>query len=260
MLEDSIEMTSDQLVKFPWENDDTSYIGCNFAYGDLINNLPRLLTIDGRLHAETFVAGSGAIAGFAAQQALIAQRPNFSIEKLSETSLSDGLFVVRGPRGDRHIYGNPLKWMVFCEEGAPTDITARLWEWAAGGALSAGLDKSEMPDASGVWENVNRSIQAGLEGMPSVPKEHWPHLTPAQLLERLWPMAKQFLTGKGSGAAAPPGMAVVEPHWWPTITGMATSAAIREVKTVLDPRTALIVAMETAVFTLKIDPTKFERN
>jgi hypothetical protein len=98
-----------------------------------------------------------------------------------------------------------------------------------------------------------------LEGIPSVPKNHWPHLAPAQLLERLWPIAKLLLMGKWSGAMAPPGLVVVESHWWPTITGMATSAAIREVKTVLDPRTALVIAMETAFFTLKLDPTQFGR-
>jgi hypothetical protein len=253
-------MASDQVEKFPWKDDATNYIGCNFAYADLTHNLPHLLTVDGRLHAETFVAASGAVAGFAAQQALLAQKPNFSIDTLNETSTNDGLFIVRSPSGDRYLYGDPLKLMVFCGEKTPTQITARLWEWAAGGAIEAGLAKSDLPDTLTIWENVNRSIRGGLEGMLSVPKEHWPHLAPTKLLEWLWPIAKQLLTGKGSGAAAPPGMVVVEHHWWPTITGMVTSAAIRQVSTVLDPRTALLVAMEAAIFTLKVDPTKFERN
>ena len=96
--------------------------------------------------------------------------------------------------------------MVFCKEKPPTETTARLWEWAVGGAIAAGLDKSEAPDTLTMWENVNRSIKGGLEGMPSVPKEHWPHLAPEALLERLWPIAKQLLIGMGSGAKAPPGM------------------------------------------------------
>jgi hypothetical protein len=203
---------------------------------------------------------AAAIAGFAAQQALLLQKQNFSIEALNESFPNDGLFIVRSPRGDRYIYGNPLKEMVFCKDKTPTQITARLWEWAATGAISAGLDKSEMPDTLTMWENVNRSIQGGMEGMPSVPEEHWPHLAPAQLLERLWLIAKQLLLGKGSGAKAPPGIVVVEPHWWPSITGMVTSAVIRQVNTVLDPRMALLIAMETAIFTLKVDPTKFEKN
>lgn len=244
----------------PWKDDSTNFIGCNFAYADLINNLPRFLTLDGRVHAETLVAGSGAIAGFAAQLTLWAQRPDFSIETLSESTPNAGLFIVRNPRGDRYIYGDPLKEMIFCKEKTPTQITARLWEWAVGGAIAAGLDRSKTPDTLSIWENANRSIQTGSEGMPSVEKEHWPHLTPAQLLERLWPIAKQMLTGQLSGAKLPPGMVVVEHRWWPTITGRATSAVIQQVKTVLDPRTALLIAMQTAIVTLKTDPTKFEKN
>jgi hypothetical protein len=61
-------MASDQIEALPWKNDVTNYTGCNFAYADLTMHLPRLLTVDGRLHAETFVAASGAIAGFAAQR------------------------------------------------------------------------------------------------------------------------------------------------------------------------------------------------
>jgi hypothetical protein len=253
-------MASDQLRNLPWKNDNKNYIGCNFAYADLTNNIPRLLTIDGKLHAETFVAASGAVAGFAAQQALLLQKKNFSIDALSDSLTNDGLFIVRNLHGDRYIYGDPLKFMIFCKEQPPTQIMARLWEWAVTGAISAGLNESNLPDTSTMWENVNRSIQAGLDGMPSVSKEHWPHLPPTRLLELVWPMAKQLLTGKGSGAKAPPGIVVVEPHWWPSITGAVTSAVIEQVKTVLDARTALTIAMETAIFTLKVDPTKVQKN
>jgi hypothetical protein len=252
-------MANDNAERLPWKNDVVNFTGCNFAYADLTTHLPQMLAVAGRLHAQTFVAASGAIAGFAAQQTLLMQKPNFSIDALNETSPIDGLFIVRSPRGDRYIYGDPLKLMIFSNERTPTPITARLWEWAAGGAVAAGLDKSQLPLTVTMWENVNRSIQTGLDGMPSVPKNHWPHQTPAQLLERVWPIARKLIVGKGSGALAPPGIVVVEPHWWPTITGMATSAAIREVKSVLDPRTALLIAMESAIFTLKIDPTKFEK-
>jgi hypothetical protein len=75
------KMRTEQLEEFPWKDDAKNFIGCNFAYGDLMNNLPRFLTVEGRIHAETFVAASGAIAGFAAQQTLLAQRPHFSIEE-----------------------------------------------------------------------------------------------------------------------------------------------------------------------------------
>jgi hypothetical protein len=251
---------ANQIDNLPWKDDAVNYVGCNFAYADLTNNLPRFMTVDGRIHAETLVSASGAIAGFAAQQALLAQKENFSIDLLNEHSTVDGLFIVRSPRGDRYIYGNPLKEMVFCANNPATPITARLWEWAAGGATEAGLDKSAMPNTLTMWEDINRCIQEGTESLPSVPKEHWPHLPPVQLLERLWPTAKKLLMGQGSGAAAPPGIVVVEHRWWPTITGILTSVMIQKVKEVLDPRMALVIAMESAIVTLKVDPTRFQKN
>lgn len=111
-----------------------------------------------------------------------------------------------------------------------------------------------------MWDHVTSAIKSGSDGMPSVPREHWPHLAPVKLLENLWPFAKKCLSGRvGDGALAPPEIVVVEPRWWPTITGMVTSGAFHGVKDVLDPRTALTLAMELAILTLKIDPTRIER-
>src|SRR5450631_404339 len=96
----------------PWADDATNFIGCNYGYGNLAIHLPKALEIDGRLHAETYVAACGAVAGFAAQRALLVQRPEFRIDDLREDSLVDGLFLFRGPRGDRFIFGDPLKSMI----------------------------------------------------------------------------------------------------------------------------------------------------
>jgi hypothetical protein len=129
-------MASDKIEKVPWKHDEKNFIGCNFAYSDLTRYIPQVVSQPkGELHPKTFAAASGAIAGFAAQQTLLSQRPNFSIEALNETSTNDGLFIVRSPRGERYIYGDPLKLMVFCKDKTPTPITARLWEWAVGGAV-----------------------------------------------------------------------------------------------------------------------------
>src|SRR3954454_20544528 len=53
--------------KFPWPSDE-AYIACNLPAGNLANNLASWVMRDGRVHAETYVAASGAIAGYAAQQ------------------------------------------------------------------------------------------------------------------------------------------------------------------------------------------------
>jgi hypothetical protein len=253
-------MSTEQSAALPWANDSKNFIGCNYAYGYLAIHLPKVLEVNGRLHAETYIAGCGAIAGFAAQRALLAQNPAFRVDDLKEDTTVDGLFLVRGPRGERFIFGEPLKEMIFLKDRPATATSARLWEWASGAAGAAGLNASEMPDAATMWSQVTRAIKDGADGMPSVPREHHPHLAPMQLLEHLWPFAKKCLSGRvGDGALAPPELVVVEPRWWPTITGMVTNGAILKVKDVLAPRTALTLAIESAILTLKIDPTRIER-
>lgn len=56
---------SDDLNELPWNSAPTS-TACNFALGHLVGNLPRGLTVDGQIHAETYISAVGAIAGFAA--------------------------------------------------------------------------------------------------------------------------------------------------------------------------------------------------
>jgi hypothetical protein len=58
--------------KFPWDGDASS-IACNLAAGNLANSLAAWMEHDGRIHAETYVAAAGAIAGYAAQRSLMAQ-------------------------------------------------------------------------------------------------------------------------------------------------------------------------------------------
>ena len=53
--------------QLPW--DLTSPVKGNLAIGNLGNNLPRLLTFDGRIHVETLLTGIGAVAGFLSQNA-----------------------------------------------------------------------------------------------------------------------------------------------------------------------------------------------
>jgi hypothetical protein len=171
--------------------------------------------------------------------------------------------------GKRFIFGEPLKEMLFSAirgpDGKPsrpvviTDQNARLWERAAGGARAAGINASEFPSTGDMWDHVTGSIKNGLNGLPSISKDHYPQLPPETLLELYWPFALKCLTGKVSGATAPFAMAVVEPRWWPTITGMVASDAIQKVKSVLHPRIALVIVMETAIYTLKIDPTTIEK-
>jgi hypothetical protein len=101
---------------FPWKGrlDDTA---CNFAFGDLVNNLPRRLTVNGRVHAETFITASGAIVGFAAQQALFSQLN----EAKDEATLSQ-IKVVTTKASRKYYFGEPLNRTLFPESDAEAPL------------------------------------------------------------------------------------------------------------------------------------------
>ena len=65
---------SASINRFPWSGT-PAFAECNFAFGHLVQNLPRRLTVDGRVHAETYISAVGAIAGYAAQRTLFAETP-----------------------------------------------------------------------------------------------------------------------------------------------------------------------------------------
>src|SRR5216683_2842913 len=65
---------STTAVEWPWQKT-LDAVACNFALGHLVQNLPRRLTVDGRIHAETYISAVGAIAGYAAQRTLFAKSP-----------------------------------------------------------------------------------------------------------------------------------------------------------------------------------------
>src|SRR5262249_15475191 len=97
-------MSDNQLhdAGLPWRGapDD---IACNFAVGDLILNLPRLLTVDGKIHAPTLLAASGAIAGYAAQQALLSE-----LSTDPAALQRNGLQLVETATGNQYYFGDLL--------------------------------------------------------------------------------------------------------------------------------------------------------
>jgi hypothetical protein len=73
----------------PWKNAQDA-VGCNFALGHLVGNFPRRLTIDGRIHAETYISAVGAIAGYAAQRTLFAESPPVMGVNINRVGVASG--------------------------------------------------------------------------------------------------------------------------------------------------------------------------
>src|SRR5579872_6883792 len=75
--------------ELPWK-DAPDAVECNFALGNLVTNLPRRLTVDGRIHAETYMSAVGAIAGYAAQRTLFAATPPVAGVNINRARVTSG--------------------------------------------------------------------------------------------------------------------------------------------------------------------------
>ena len=244
------------LDGFPWAGQPDN-IACNFALGDLNINLPAMLTIDGRIHAETLVAACGAIAGFAAQRTTLIQMH----EHNDQVGL-DKLIVVESSSGQKYIFGDAINAALFLNSTNMPNLN--LWSIARGGAIAAGLDPAHLPPLEEMFKYVSEVLGSENEGFPSQ-SENQPALParelllPArELLKRVWPMALKCFNGELSGSVRKQGVTIVSMRWRPVIAAIAANKIIRDVQSVLPPARALKILMETAIYTSKLDPTDFE--
>jgi len=232
---------------FPWK-DAPDVIACNLALGDLVNNLPRRLTVEGRIHAETLLASIGAIAGFAAQRAFFAE----SVE--NEGRAAREIKIATTASGVKYFFGEPLNRTLFPTTEAEAGL--RLWSVAAGGAIAAGLNASELPKLENMFKHVSQTLGGELEGLPSL-SEHRPQAPARELLQQFWPLALKCFNGELSGTVAKSG--AVSQRWRPIIAAYAANTFIRKVQSVLGPANAIVIVMETAIYTSKLDPAVIEK-
>jgi len=248
--------TRTRAAVLPWK-ETPDEVACNFALGHLYPNLRGRLTVDGRIHAETYISAVGAIAGYAAQRTLFAEHP----------SVIGGLHEVRLVSGERLWFGDPLNDMLVPK----TDVEASrcVWSQAAGGAVNAGIKlqqlqnsdamsagiELQLPSLDAMFEHVASTIGGANEGKSSVPPQHQPHLPARDLLRAVWPVAVRSFSGKFSAFHEYPAAPVA---WWSAIAAQASNRPIRNVSSVLPPDIALTLLMETAIYCSKLDPSRVD--
>ena len=220
--------------KYPWDGQ-PDYAACNFAVGHLIQNLERRLRIEGRVHAQTLLAAAGAIAGFSALRALMAD-----LAATRDPAIAGQMNIVETKSGAKYYFGEPINRMLF--PISREDANCKLWSIAGGGAISAGLDRSQLPKLEPMFAHVTQSLGGELEGRPSLSKEHYPIMPFGELLLIVWPLALMCFTGRFPGASKEYGVAGIQN--WPAISARAANTFIQKVKGVLDPAMALTIVME----------------
>jgi len=137
------------------------------------------------------------------------------------------------------------------------EANRKLWSLAAGGAVLAGLDRSQLPELGPMFTHVTQTLGGELEGRPSLPKENYPKLPFRELLLVVWPLALMCFTGRFPGASREYGVAGIQN--WPAISARAASAFIQKVKGALEPAKALTIVMEAAIYASKLDPEPIDK-
>jgi hypothetical protein len=240
-----------QSQTLPWQGGGDAEIIANLTIGSLGHSLLSWLTGERGVHAETLLVVIGAVGGFTAQNAA------FRSIGPPGTPISDGTIVMVEAGGERYYFGDRINGYLVQEKGGSK---YPLWALIAGAALQAGMAQADMPDVVEMFAQVTQSIGTPAFGIPRVPAELNPHLTPRQALETFWPRVKTLLrntdgvlVGGLTGLEPLRGASVPEEHW-PLVAALVAQGFVTRVKDVIKPRVALCLVMEAAIAMSKVDP------
>jgi hypothetical protein len=219
----------------------------NFALGDLVNSLPRAMSVDGRIHAATLLAASGAIAGYAAQQALFAR-----VAEAGPRSASGSLHLAKTKTGRQYYFGDALNGMLIPRSASPQEASEKFWPIAASGAMAAGLDRAGLPALEPMFAHVTGTLGGEREGTTSL--ENYRFQSPAKdLLKAVWPLALKCFNSELSGKVIKPPM-IVSQRWRPAIAAITASKIIQDVAAAVPPADALTITMEAAIYASSLAP------
>jgi hypothetical protein len=239
-------------ARMPWK-DTPDETAANFAYTHLVKNLPVRLEADGRVHAETLLAASGAICGYACQHA--------ALERVRHGAPTGGdrLMAITCGNGQRYLMGDMLNELFF---NGPGDPHAKLWPLLSGTAAGNGLAPAGQPTSAEIFSPIAASLGEPHEGRISVDDRHQPAVPVAPLLRAVWPLAMLCLTGeimKDSALIRGSGRSFAAPvALWPAVTAWAAVQHFGQALGVLDARTAMLIVMQSASFGSKLPRDRIE--
>jgi hypothetical protein len=241
--------------RFPWaqpsyegEQQNPELILCNFALGDIRSNLRTMLIMDGRVHAETYLAATGALAGFAAQRALFDR-----LSGLSADRRIGQVMVATTKRGGRFFFGDMLNDALIARRDEEKRL--KIWPLAFDAAISAGMKPASAPKLESLFGYVAGQISEPF--FPSSDKK--PGASAIDLLTLFWPLARQAFEGRLTARMLPEEeLKVVSQHWRPVVLGFVAVNCLLEAAKIMPPAKALTILMESAIYGSKVDPAEVE--
>ena len=182
------------------------------------------------IHCETLLTVIGALAGYAAQQALWE-----GMVKPGKLAIAQAFKVMETPSGATYFFGDTLDSLLVSME--PKHVS--VWKIVAGGALTAGGE--HLPNVNDLLRHSAATAGTSAFGLPRLPDDHLPSMLPRAALERFWPGARLLL-------------ALSEPLQWPLLMAHAAQKLMLAMKGSIAPDLAVKIVMEAAVPMSRVDP------
>jgi hypothetical protein len=198
--------------------------------------LMRELKDERGVHCETILTAVGALAGYAAQQALWE-----GMVKPGKLAISEAFTVVEANSGATYFFGEALDTLLASME--PKHLS--IWKIVAGGTLAAGGD--HLPDMGNLLRHCAATVGTSAFGLPRLPDDHLPSMLPRAALEQFWPGARLLLT-------------LAEPLHWPIHMAHAAQKLMQAMKGSIAPDLAVRIIMEAAVPMSRVDPATVPNN
>jgi hypothetical protein len=243
-------MTAEAALTLPWDPDDA--IIPNLTIGSVRDSILTWLTGPRGVHVETLMVVTGALAGFAAQ--------NAAFRSIGPPGTpSNGAVFAAEAGGERYYFGDRINGYLVQQRG---EYAYPLWGFVAAAAMQAGVARSDLPNVVEMFDHISKSIGTADFGIPRTPKDHPFQLTPRQALEKFWPRARTLLSnadgvlvrGLTGLDGDPEGRTSVPETHWPLVLALVAQQFIKMAKDTLEPELTFSLIMESAIMASKIDP------
>jgi hypothetical protein len=198
------------------------------------------------IQQEAVLCALGALAGYAAQQAI-----REALVKTGKLTLDQAFAVIEARSGEVFFFGERLNAVIVAKDGGRNSSGtgaagshASIWKIVSEGGYDAGA--INLPDVTDIIKHCAATVGRDEFGIPRVADAHMPNILPREAVSRFWPAARRKLAGK-------------DPMSWPLHLAMAARSLIVSLKHAVRPDIAVQIVMEAAVPMSKIDPVSLPK-
>ena len=194
------------------------------------------LRVGKRVQPESVLCALGALAGYAAQQAI-----REAVVRPGKLALDQAFVVIETRSGEVFFFGDLLNAVLVSKDGAQSAEHghASIWKVVSSAGYEAGA--LNLPDVTDMIKHCAATVGSQDFGIPRVAEAHMPEILPHEALSRFWNTTRRKLVG-------------TEPMSWPLHLAMAAHKLIVDLKDTIRPDIAVQIVMESAVPMSKIDP------